>query len=513
VAGVRLTPRWVVGVAVLLLVAVGMGAMATRDGVPDQPSGVAGEGADAVSAGEPGRADTARRAEGAGATGQVADGRRTSDRQPGERSGTRAEAGAAAVEADGAVGGPAVDGEATAPVAWASPTDPSPVVPVPAEDRVPKPEAVRGIYVGSWPVGSRSPFDRLIALAEATEINAFVIDVKDVKGEISHASQLPLARQVGATAEVRIGDMRATLARLREHGIYPIARIVVFKDPLLAEARPEWAIQREDGTVWEDNNDVRWVDSYNRNVWEYNIELAREAIALGFSEIQWDYIRFPDAPSSYLADAVYPAREGRTRTEAIREFMQYSQERLADLDVPVTADVFGITTSAYNDVGIGQLWEEMADVMDVLLPMVYPSHYPRGSWSYENPNAVPYQIVKKAMDHAVARSAEIDGSAGIRPWLQAFSLGEPEYGPRHVRAQIDAVYDAGLTEWILWNPACRYSADPLATADGREPWFAGLGASLLEPGPVELDSPAVEIDFEPIAPPPLTAPAPRAGPA
>ena len=165
----------------------------------------------------------------------------------------------------------------------------------------------------------------------------------------------------------------------------------------------------------------------------------------------------------------------------MRTFLERSRDRLGPLGATVTADVFGVTTSARHDVGIGQVWEEMADVVDVLLPMVYPSHYPRGTWGYDNPNAAPYQIVRKALGHATRRSILIEGAASVRPWLQAFSLGEPEYGPRHIRAQIDAVYDAGLTEWILWHPGVRYAREAFATADGVEPWFAGMGETLYEP--------------------------------
>ena len=368
-------------------------------------------------------------------------------------------------------------------IQWVSPRERSSLThdPVPAGERVPKPEAVRGIYVGSWPVGSSNRLAQLIRLADETEINAFVIDVKDVTGEISYATQVPLAQQLGADRRPRIGDIRAVLAKLKEHGIYPIARIVAFKDPLVADARPEWAIQRADGSVWEDNKGVRWVDAFNPEVHAYNIEIAREAVSLGFAEVQWDYVRFPDAPQSYMAEAVYPARDGRTMSQGIRSFMLKSRDELEPLEAPITADVFGITTSAFRDVGIGQLWEDMADVMDVLLPMVYPSHYPKGTWDFPVPNAAPYQIVHKALMHGVNRSKDIPNAATIRPWLQAFDLGEPDYTPEYVRAQIDAVYDAGLTEWILWNPSARYSAEPLVTADGRAPWFAGYGESLWTP--------------------------------
>src|SRR5690606_15805479 len=190
-----------------------------------------------------------------------------------------------------------------------------------------------------------------------------------------------------------ITDPRGLLAELRGAGIYPIARIVVFKDPILAGWRPEWAIQNRDGSLWQDRQGTFWVDPYNREVWDYNIALAREAVLLGFSEIQWDYVRFPDVPARYLQHAIFPARAGRSRTDAIREFLQYSREELADLNVPITADVFGLTVSVRNDMGIGQEWERLIDATDVILPMVYPSHFARGSYGIPNPNASPYETV------------------------------------------------------------------------------------------------------------------------
>ena len=373
----------------------------------------------------------------------------------------------------------------TPPDGWADPSEPSPATlePLPDSLRVPKPDAVRGIYVGSWSAGSRRRLPELLELADATEVNAFVVDIKDVTGEVSHRTRVPLAVQVEADRRVRIPSLTALVDSLRAHGIYPIARVVVFKDPVLAVARPEWSVQRTDGEPWEDDNGVRWVDPYERSVWDYNIELAREAVALGFSEIQWDYVRFPDVPISYAREAVYPARQGRTMTEAIRGFLAYSADRLSGLGVPLTADVFGITTSTDRDIGIGQVWEAMSDQVDVLLPMVYPSHYPAGSWGYANPNEAPYQVVKRALEDGVARSDTVPDAAAIRPWLQAFSLGQPEYGPMHVRAQIDATYDAGLDEWILWHPAVRYPIEAFTDANGIEPWFAGMGEALYEPEP------------------------------
>jgi hypothetical protein len=260
----------------------------------------------------------------------------------------------------------------------------------PMMNRVPKPSAVRGIYVGSWSVGNESRLESLIRLASETEVNAFVIDIKEARGEVSHGTRVALAREVGADRDLAIEDLRGVLGRLREEGIYPIARIVVFKDPLLAQARPQWSIVRADGELWADNRGVHWVDPFNQDVWDYNIALAREAVELGFSEIQWDYVRFPDVPGSYLRDAVFPARGDRTMVQGIRDFLVYSRAQLARPDIPQTADVFGVTTTARHDVGIGQIWEEMADVTDVLLPMVYPSHYPpaRGTWSFPTPSRI-----------------------------------------------------------------------------------------------------------------------------
>jgi hypothetical protein len=399
--------------------------------------------------------------------------------------------------ADASEGGSPEAGHATAPVVWASARARSPVEPVPASERLPKPEAVRGIYIGSWSAGSATRLPSLIRLAEETEINAFVVDIKEALGEVSHRTRVPLAQQVGADRNPAIADLRALATRLREHGIYPIARIVVFKDPLLAQARPEWSIRRADGSLWADDKGVHWVDSFNQDVWDYNIELAREAIALGFSEVQWDYVRFADVPQSYLRDAVYPARAGRTMADGIREFLIYSRERLDMPDVPQTADVFGIVTTARQDVGIGQVWEKLSDVTDVLLPMVYPSHYPRGTWGHPRPNAAPYQIVKRAMDDAVARSAAIENAAAIRPWLQAFNMGQPPYGPFEIRAQIQAVYDAGLTEWILWSPSARYTREAFADPAGRAPHLGDLRAL----PPVEYERPAAERPSGPLGTP------------
>jgi len=341
-------------------------------------------------------------------------------------------------------------------------------------ERVRKPDVVKGLYLNAWAAGSTKKLAKLIDIANTTEVNSFVIDVKE-GGEISYHSRIPMANEIGSDKPY-IRDVRGMLAKLKANGIYPIARIVVFKDVTLANARPDWAVHHVDGGEWLDSDGHKWVDSYNRNVWDYNIAIAREALELGFSEVQWDYVRFPDVPQSKMRTAKWPAQEGRSKDDAIREFLLYSREQLKSYDVPVTADVFGLTVSARDGMGIGQLWEKMSDATDVLLPMVYPSHYARGSYGISHPNASPHTTVKKAMEYAVKRSAGIANAATIRPWLQDFTLGAPRYGAAHVRAQINAANEAGVKEWVLWHPGSNYTVAALASEDGVVPDFGNPDA-------------------------------------
>ncbi len=396
-----------------------------------------------------------------------------------------------AAEGDARDGGPA----ATSPAAVTNADFRVPIEPMAPSERVAKPAAVHGIYLNAWAAGSSRKRAKLIALADRTEINTFVIDVKDATGYISYESRVPLAKAIGSS-ERRIADVRGMLAELKEHGIYPIARIVAFKDPVLAKERPDWAIRDTTGAVWHDRYDDVWVDAFNRHVWDYDIAIAREALSLGFAEVQWDYVRFPDTAARLMRSVVWPAANGRSKSDAISEFMAYSRRELSDLQAPVTADVFGLTTSAGTDMGIGQFWPKMVGATDVLLPMVYPSHYMKGSYGIAYPNGSPYEIVKTALEHAIRRSAGVDSAAAVRPWLQDFTLGEPHYGPEWVRAQIQAVYDVGLSEWVLWNAGSDYTMAALTSEGARAPRYpiphwspAAPPAPVPEHGPDVLGAP------------------------
>jgi len=320
-----------------------------------------------------------------------------------------------------------------------------------------KPVKAKGIYLTGWSAGSER-FDFLLKKVEETELNAMVIDIKDATGRITFQSKVPLAVDIGANSD-KIADMKQLLNVLHENNIYPIARIVVFKDPVLARAKPEWAIHNKKGGIWKDNKGLAWLNPYNQQVWKYIVDLAVEAAKLGFKEIQFDYVRFPT--DGNLKNIVYPEKMDLARSLIIKEFLSYARKRLEPRGIYVSADVFGLVTSAKDDMKIGQILEEVAEEVDYICPMVYPSHYARGSYGIADPNASPYETVFQSLKHAVERLEKLETNrAIIRPWLQDFSLGY-RYGIKEVKAQIQATYDVGLEEWILWNPANLYTWDAL----------------------------------------------------
>jgi len=337
------------------------------------------------------------------------------------------------------------------------------VLPEPLFANSPVAEPVKALYVNAWAFGSPK-LAQLVHLADSTEINAFVIDVKDDTGCLLYPSDIVVAQEIGATKCVRTKDVKSRLDTLRAHDIYAIARIVVAKDPLLAERRPQWSVQHVNGGLWRDRIDIAWVDAFNDSVWIYAAQLAAEAVRLGFSEVQFDYVRFPDEPKEAMAQAIFAARKpGETQRAGVQRGIAILMSRLQPLGVPVTFDIFGLTSSATGDLGIGQVWEDFVTVADVVLPMVYPSHYYRGSYGLAVPNAEPYRVVRNALMEAIERSRPIANAATIRPYLQAFTLGrrKPRYTPHEIREQIRAAEELGIETWVLWNPRSVYQRDSL----------------------------------------------------
>jgi hypothetical protein len=322
----------------------------------------------------------------------------------------------------------------------------------PAPPLVEAPKSIRAVYLNAWVFGGRRFYD-LVRLADTTEVNAFVIDVKDDTGYLTYRSSVGTAIEIGANSELRAPDVRERLQILHAHGIYPIARIVVAKDPLLATRKPSWSVKHTAGGLWRDRLNFAWVDAFNDSIWVYAAQLGEEAVRMGFAELQFDYVRFPDEPKSKLASAVFSARrEGESTRQGVARNLRLLRERVKHLGVPFTIDIFGMTSSTTVDMGIGQVWEDLVTSADVVLPMVYPSHYYGGFGDIRHPNSEPYKVVRRAIEDGIKRSAPLGKTAEIRPWLQAFTLGAPRYTGYHVKEQIRAVEDLGLTSWILWNP-------------------------------------------------------------
>jgi len=315
---------------------------------------------------------------------------------------------------------------------------------------------VRGLYVFRFATHSPKRMKRLIDLADSTEINAFVIDLKDEFG-LNYTSSDPMVEKNGGV-QSKASKLGVLIDTLRAHDILPIARIVVFKDSVASRNNPKHTIRKQDGSVWRDIKGLTWVNPYATAIWEYNFRVGDDAIRMGFGEIQFDYIRFPE-PYKSLPPQVFPESEGRTKPQALADFLSTARARYAKVGVRTTADVFGLVTTVGGALEVGQAWEPLTKVVDVMLPMVYPSHYPRGSFQIPKPNADPYRVIHIAISRARERDEKL-GIKGehVRPWLQAFSIGTPKYGPKELEEQKRAVYDAGYDGWVLWEPGSRYDA-------------------------------------------------------
>ncbi len=395
---------------------------------------------------------------------------------------------------------------------------------------VPKrtPVQVKGIYLTAYTAGDPERMEEIIAQIDRTELNAVVIDFKTDEGYIAADVDSPLLQEAGACRDY-IPDLEGLLKTLKKHEIYTIARVVAFKDPVLAEAKPEWSLKTADGSLYRDGQGLAWVNPYEEAVWNYLAEVGEQAAGAGFDEVQFDYIRF--STDSTMREVVFDEAQtrGRDRTEIITEFTEYIYERLAPLGIFVSADVFGaIIGSPQDAAAVGQDYAEMAARLDYLCPMIYPSHYGDGNFGLDHPDLHPYETVLGALQKSVsvlsayengeatpadasaagtpAAGGSENGAAGtsaaggsesgtagtsaaggsesgtagtsaaggsesaagetreiravVRPWLQDFTASYlrhyQKYEDEEIREQIEAVYDAGYEEWILWNASNQY---------------------------------------------------------
>ncbi|MFY9114108.1 MAG: putative glycoside hydrolase, partial [Dethiobacteria bacterium] len=333
-------------------------------------------------------------------------------------------------------------------------------VPLPSlENRVPNPPVkAKGLYLTGHSVGLKTRYDNILKLLDSTELNALVIDVKDDHGRITYNSEIEYVKKIDSQyLPPPISDIKEILNELNQKDIYPIARIVVFKDPFFAEKRHDLAIQRSDRQgMWRNNKGVAWVNPYMKEVWDYNIAIAKEVALLGFREIQFDYVRFPEGARFIENEVHYPDNNGIAKDDIVAEFVKYAGKQLEDYDVHLAVDVFGVISSSWGDPDlIGQTWENIAPYTDYICPMIYPSHYGRGYFGFAVPDALPGETVREALTDSIKRNAQIETPPIIRPWLQGFTAtwidGHIPYGANEVRLQIDTALKLDLDEYLIWN--------------------------------------------------------------
>ena len=329
-------------------------------------------------------------------------------------------------------------------------------------NRFPRPKLVKGVYVTAWAAGGKKRLTNMMAKTAGTEINSFVIDVRD-DGEMYFRTGIPLAKEVKAET-IAVTDPKLLMDRLKKGGIYPIARIACFRDAFVPKRKTGQAVTVDGGGPWKDRSGHTWLDPYNKKNWEYLAATVDFALDQGFPEIQLDYVRFPSEGKAqtqrFLSRKTYPNPKAKP-DEVIAEFCQYIADRVRARGGVCSADIFGIISSGTKDQGIGQTLEKVVKPFDLVCPMVYPSHYARGEYGIPNPDANPYAIIKASLGDFKRKVP----NTKVRPWLQDFSLGV-RYGDSQVRAQIKAAKELGYEEYLMWNAGTRYTWSAYKTKSG-----------------------------------------------
>jgi hypothetical protein len=320
----------------------------------------------------------------------------------------------------------------------------------------PKKITVKGIYLTAYSAASVKKVDNIIKSIKNSEINAVVIDIKDYSGYISYDSNLELVNKLGLERPV-IKDLPGVIKKFHDNKIYVIARLTVFQDPILATKKPAWSVLNSaTGGSWRDNKGLGWVDPSRPEVWKYIADLGREAIGLGFDEINLDYVRFPS--DGKISLMVFPGKKkGETKADVIKNFSKYFYNELKNEPAYLSADLFGFVTTVTNDMNIGQLIENAAPYFDYICPMVYPSHYPNGYMGFANPATHPYEVIFKAVKTGRERIEKVTSSiAVIRPWIQDFNMGAV-YDSSMIKKEIKANKDGGGVGYLVWDPKNIYT--------------------------------------------------------
>lgn len=332
------------------------------------------------------------------------------------------------------------------------------------------PDAVRGVYVTGHSAGG-ARFNQLVELMDNTELNAMVIDIKDDFGYLTYKPKEDSPLLKYDIGKPYIKDLRGILEIMEEKEIYPIARVVVFKDTELAERKPELSFV-ENGSVWKNGRGEAFVNPFMQEVWDYNVEVAIEAAKMGFKEIQFDYVRFPEGFEKRDTTLKYGKGNYETseldstqrRVSAVTDFVAYAREKLKPYGVQVSVDIFGYSATLPEAPGIGQNFSKISENVDVISSMIYPSHW-TSYFGIAKPDLEPYRLVQEYAKVENAKLAEVENPPVSRPWLQDFTasyLGKGNYlvyGKAEVEAQIKALNEAGINEFLLWNAGNKYTPD------------------------------------------------------
>ena len=330
-------------------------------------------------------------------------------------------------------------------------------------------DGVKGIYVTSNSTQG-AKMDELVKLIKDSNLNTMVIDVKDDTGNIT--MKLNTGNKQVDKNTLDIVDGKKLLKKLHDNNIYPIARIVTFKDTKLANEHPEWTFKNSDGSVWTNGKGDSFVNPFMKEVWKYDIDVAKAAAKAGFQDIQFDYVRFPEGFENQADSLTYNKGEyknsqmssGDQRVDTITKFLEYANKELKPMGVNVSADVFGYSALVENAPGIGQSFPKISKNVDAISSMIYPSHWSNGDFGLQAPDTEPYKTVNRYIQKENSLLDTLGKDKPIsRPWIQDFTasyLGAGnyiDYDAKAISEEVQALKDNGVNEFLLWNAGNDYT--------------------------------------------------------
>ena len=330
-------------------------------------------------------------------------------------------------------------------------------------------DGVRGLYFNTGSINNPEVYSRIIGLIENSNLNAVVIDVKDDWGNIT--VNFKTDNEDIQYANTKLLDAEKLITDLHSRGIYVIGRITTFKDSIITKKHPEWGFTKDDGSLWANGRGEVFMNPFLKEVQDYNIEIGELAAEAGFDEIQYDYVRFAEGFETFGDSLSYsrgeyenkPMDEGDKRVSAITGYVRKARESISAYGLPVAIDVFGYALQAGRASGIGQDFSEISNEADIMCSMIYPSHWGPYSFDIEKPDLEPYELVTRYLKEEQAIFKDLDHRPQSRPWIQDFTaswIGEGNwmvYDADAVQAQIDAIYESGQREYLIWNATNTYS--------------------------------------------------------